>query len=75
MNKVFRWFENQAFGVCQKLGDKLGINPTKIRLYFVYLSFFTAGSPIILYSFLAFLMETRALFIRPRNRKKTLWDL
>ena len=75
MNKVFRWFEKQAFGVCQKLGEKLGINPTKIRLYFVYLSFFTAGSPVILYFFMAFLLETRAVLFRPKSRKKTLWDL
>ena len=40
------WFESRAFGVCTWLGDRLGIKSTRIRMYFIYLSFFTFGSPV-----------------------------
>ena len=53
--KIINWFEEQAFGVCSWLGKKLGIKTTNIRLYFIYLSFFTFGSPIIIYFMMAFI--------------------
>lgn len=72
---ILRWFENQAFGVCQFLGSKLGIRATKIRMYFIYLSFFTAGSPIIIYFFLAFLIEHRNRFRFSLMNRKSIWDI
>ena len=30
-------------------GNKLGIKTTMVRMYFIYLSFFTVGSPVIIY--------------------------
>lgn len=41
-------FELKLFGLCSWLGEKLGISATTIRMYFIYLSFFTFGSPIII---------------------------
>lgn len=71
---VIRWFEKRAFGVCSWWGERLGIAPTKIRMYFVYLSFFTVGSPVILYFVMAFILENKAFF-KPRRKKPTrLWD-
>ena len=34
VKKITSWFEQQAFGVCEWWGDKLGISTTKIRMYF-----------------------------------------
>lgn len=46
--------EKQAFGVCSAISDHFGLAVDKIRIYFVYLSLITFGSPIVIYLFLAF---------------------
>ena len=73
MNK-FRYFvEQQAFGVCTKLGEKMNISASSIRLYFIYTSFLTFGSPVIIYLILAFWMEMKK-HLR-RNAHPTVWEL
>lgn len=72
---IINWFEEQAFGVCTWLGKKLGIKTTNIRLYFIYLSFFTFGSPIIIYFMMAFILEHKNFFKPKPIRRKTIWDL
>lgn len=67
--------EFQVFGVCSKIGEKLGIKTTTIRMYFIYLSFFTFGSPIIIYLILAFLNENKNYFKVKRNSRSSIWDL
>jgi phage shock protein C len=74
INSIIGWFEKQAFGVCEYLGNKLGIRTTKIRMYFIYLSFFTFGSPVILYFIMAFMLEHRNYFRPSRSKKNTIWD-
>jgi len=66
VNKVQGFVELYAFGVCTRLGEKLGIATSSIRLFFIYASFLTIGSPVILYLALAFLMNLRKYF-RQRN--------
>ena len=39
--------EKSAFGVCSWLGEKMGIAASRVRVYFIYASFLTMGSPII----------------------------
>ncbi len=70
---IYDFFEKQAYGVCAWWGDVLGISSSRIRLYFIYISFITLGSPLILYLFMAFWKEHRTL-IRPRPGR-TVWDL
>ncbi len=53
--------ERSAFGVCSAIGQALGIDSAKIRLYFVYTSFVAMGSPIVVYLFLAFWLNIRKL--------------
>lgn len=62
--------ERSAFGVCSYLGDKLGINSAKIRLYFIYTSFVTMGSPIIFYLVMAFWLNIKK-YIR---RSYAVWS-
>lgn len=53
--KSFREFiEVNAFGVCTTIGEKMGIATSRIRMWFIYISFLTFGSPVILYMILAF---------------------
>ena len=77
IQRIQEWFEQHAFGVCSWLGSKLGIRSTRIRMYFIYLSFFTAGSPVLLYFILAFILEHKEYF-KPGNQRKsrlTFWDI
>jgi phage shock protein PspC (stress-responsive transcriptional regulator) len=53
------FLEKSAFGVCQRIGELLKINPAQIRLYFIYLSFITFGSPLVIYLIMAFWMNIR----------------
>jgi phage shock protein C len=71
MKRVIQFFENHAFGVCTALGEKLGIASASIRLFFIYASFLTLGSPIIVYLALAFVMNIRKHLRRSSN---TIWD-
>lgn len=59
MNKIREFLEINAFGVCTAIGDKLGIASSKIRIWFIYISFLTLGSPVLLYMILAFWMNIK----------------
>jgi phage shock protein PspC (stress-responsive transcriptional regulator) len=68
MNRFRNFIEWQLFGVCSALGEKLGIATDKIRTWFIYISFLTFGSPVIVYMILAFWMNIkRYIFFRKRN--------
>jgi phage shock protein PspC (stress-responsive transcriptional regulator) len=75
IQSIQNWFEARAFGVCSWWGKKLGINTTRIRMYFIYLSFFTIGSPVIVYFIMAFILEHKAYFKPQRNKRSSVWDL
>lgn len=67
------FFERQAFGVCAWWGKKLHVESARIRLYFIYVSFVTLGSPILIYLVMAFFLEHKHYFkFKPR---KTIWDI
>ncbi len=63
MKSILDKIEKQGFGVCQYIGQKMGVKISQVRLYFIYLSFGTFGSPIIIYLFIAFWLNVR-LYIR-----------
>jgi phage shock protein PspC (stress-responsive transcriptional regulator) len=52
-------FTRPVFGVCTYIADKMGIARERVRLYFIYLSFLTMGSPIIIYLFVAFWLNVK----------------
>ena len=59
MNKLKSFIEWNAFGVCTAIGEKMGIATSRIRTWFIYISFLTMGSPIIIYMIVAFWMNMR----------------
>lgn len=68
MKNIRQLVEYNVFGVCAYLGDRLNIAAEKIRLYFIYLSFLTFGSPVIVYFMIAFWMNIRKyIFFSKRN--------
>ncbi len=69
--KSFQFFlEKQVFGVCSRLGEIMGISSNVIRMYFIYLSFLTLGSPLVLYLALAFWMNVRRYVRRGTQLKE-----
>ncbi|MEM6360750.1 MAG: PspC domain-containing protein [Bacteroidota bacterium] len=66
MERFQIFIEKNAFGVCSQLGEKLGIASSSIRIFFIYASFITVGSPIIIYLALAFIMNIRK-YMRKRD--------
>jgi len=70
VKRIQVFFEQHAFGVCTRLGEKMGLATSSIRLFFIYASFLTFGSPVIVYLALAFVMNMR----RHLRRRRTLWD-
>ncbi len=67
MNKVREFLELYAFGVCSAIGDKLGIASSRIRMWFIYISFLTMGSPIIVYMVLAFWMNIKRYILNAKR--------
>jgi len=76
MNKKFyelkSFIEYQAFGVCSAMGEKLGIATSRIRMWFIYISFLTLGSPVIVYMVLAFWMNLKR-YVMMRRRNPLRW--
>jgi len=70
INKIQGFFEVQAFGVCSRLAEKLGVATSSVRLIFIYSSFLTFGSPVLIYMGLAFIMNIRKHL---RRRNNPLW--
>lgn len=72
MQRVLTFFERQTFGVCNWWGERLGISSSRIRLFFVYVSFLSFGSPLIVYLIMAFILNIRNYI---RDRRNRVWDL
>ncbi len=73
MNKLRAFLEIQAFGVCSSIGEKLGIASSRIRMWFIYISFITMGSPLIVYMILAFWLNIKNhIYSAKRNPLKYL---
>lgn len=72
MEKIKYYVEKNVFGVCSYLGERLGISSNIIRIYFIYTSFITAASPVLLYLILAFWLNIKK-YINPK--RKSTWEL
>ncbi|MGB3546698.1 MAG: PspC domain-containing protein [Saprospiraceae bacterium] len=59
METFRRKIEHSAFGVCGYLADRMGLTRSRVRLYFIYISCLTLGSPLLLYFFAAFWLNLR----------------
>lgn len=73
MNRFKHFIEWQVFGVCSAIGERLGIATSTIRKNFIYISFMTMGSPVIIYFFVAFWMNIKKYILNAR--RNPLWYL
>jgi phage shock protein PspC (stress-responsive transcriptional regulator) len=67
MNRFRYFIEWKLFGVCTAIGERLGISPTRIRTWFIYISFLTMGSPLIIYFVVAFWMNMKRYILSARR--------
>lgn len=49
LERIKEAIEQHSFGVCSYIAEKIGVRSSRVRLYFIYASFATFGSPVILY--------------------------
>ncbi len=67
MNRFKNFIEWQAFGVLSAIGEKMGIATSRIRMWFMYTSLLTLGSPIVIYMILAFWMNMKEYILSARR--------
>lgn len=69
---VKHFFEKQFFGVSAWWGDKLGVRPFYVRLFFIYFSFVSFGTPLVYLSML-FVLRIRNHF--KYRKRPSVFDL
>ena len=67
MKTIRHFIEWHIFGVCTAIGERLGIATSIIRKNFIYISFITMGSPVVIYLFIAFWMNIKQYILNARR--------
>ena len=73
IQKLREFVELRAFGVCNAMGERLGIATSRIRMWFIYISFLTLGSPVIIYMVLAFRMNIKRYILAGKRNPLNNW--
>ncbi|MDX1829853.1 MAG: PspC domain-containing protein [Lutibacter sp.] len=61
------FFEKHGFAVSSRLADRLGMNVSNVRLFFIYISFVTLGFSFGIYLTLAFLLRLKDMIYTKRS--------
>ena len=72
IEKIRSFFEKNGFEVSSRVGQRIGLSADLVRLFFIYTSFVTFGSPLIIYVTLAFMMRTKDYLVQ---RRVSVFDL
>jgi phage shock protein C len=75
IQKIVFFFEMRSYGVCEWWARKLGIRSTKVRLGFIYASFLTFGSPLVIYLAMAWILEHKHYFKLQARKRNSIWEL
>ncbi|MDZ7613866.1 MAG: PspC domain-containing protein [Flavobacteriaceae bacterium] len=67
IDKLRHFFEKRGFDVSSRLAERMGIRATNVRLFFIYLSFFTVGLSFAVYLFLAFSLKLKDMMYTKRS--------
>ena len=59
INEIRDYCQRRGFEVCSRMGERMGIAPGVVRMYFIYTSFLAFGSPLIIYLVLAFWIKVK----------------
>ena len=69
----FRYFlERHGFSVCSRLAEWMGIRAKNVRLFFIYISFFSLCLNFALYLVLAFWLKIKDLI---STKRSSVFDL
>ena len=72
ITNIRHFFEKHGFAVSSRLADRLGMRATNVRLFFIYISFVTAGLGFGVYLTLAFWIRLKDLV---RAKRTSVFDL
>ena len=72
IHSVKHYFERHGFAVSTRLADRLGIRVTNVRLFFIYISFVTAGLSFAIYLILAFVLQLKD---KVYTKRSSVFDL
>lgn len=72
IHSIRHFFERHGFGVFSRLADRLGMRATNVRLFFIYISFITAGLSFGVYLTLAFLLRLKDMV---HTKRSSVFDL
>lgn len=64
--------EHEWFGTLTRFGSRLGIPVSKLRVFFIYSTFATAGFFFLVYLVMAFTLWVKDIFI---TRRPSVFDL
>lgn len=70
--KLKYFFEKHGFNASSRLADRLGMRASSVRLFFIYISFVTAGLWFGVYLTLAFWLKLKDLI---RAKRTSVFDL
>jgi len=66
------FFEQHGFNAASRLADRLGMRASSVRLFFIYISFVTAGLWFGVYLTIAFWLKLKDLI---RAKRSSVFDL
>jgi phage shock protein PspC (stress-responsive transcriptional regulator) len=69
-NDIKDYSQAQLFGVCSYLADRFDLSLSRVRNVFIYLSFLSFGSPLVIYLIVAFWLDIKSYI----KRKSIIWD-
>ena len=72
INFLRHFFEKHGFAVSSRFADRLGMNVSNVRLFFIYISFVTLGVSFGIYLTLAFLLRLKDLIY---TKRASVFDL
>lgn len=67
IDSIRHFFERNGFGVFSRLADRLGMRALNVRLFFVYVTFFTVGLSFAFYLTMAFLLKLKDMIYTKRS--------
>ena len=67
IDAIRHFFERHGFGVFSRLADRLGMRAVNVRLFFIYVTFFTAGLSFGLYLTMAFVLKLKDMIYTKRS--------
>jgi len=72
IDSLRHFFEKHGFAVSSRFADKLGIDVSNVRIFFIYISFITLGFSFGIYLTLAFLLRLKDMVY---TKRKSVFDL